>query len=78
LRFSQGAFKKICDRVRSSEHVPRGPFRFLDHRHGLAQIVERGTVVKVEQSRANQPHPERDIIRLAKNAQRYGHHFTKQ
>ena len=32
----------LVDRVRATEHAPRGPFRVLERRHGLAEIVERG------------------------------------
>ena len=39
-----------CDRMRSTEHTPRDPFRVLERRHGLAQIVERGAVVSVGKS----------------------------
>ena len=28
--------------MRAAEHAPRGPFRVLEGRHGLAEIVERG------------------------------------
>ena len=28
--------------MRATEHAPRGPFRVLERRHGLAEIVERG------------------------------------
>ena len=31
--------------MRAAEHAPRGPFRLLECRHGLAEIVERGAVV---------------------------------
>ena len=33
--------------MRTAEHAPRGPFRLLVHRHGLAEIVERGAGVCV-------------------------------
>ena len=29
-----------CERVRAAKHAPRDPFRVLEHRHGLAEIVE--------------------------------------
>ena len=31
-------------RMRAPEHAPRGPFRLLERRHGLADIVERGAL----------------------------------
>ena len=33
-----------CERMRASKHAPRCPFYFLEPRHGLAEIVERGAV----------------------------------
>jgi hypothetical protein len=32
--------------MRASEHAPRGPFRVLERRHGLAEIVEGGARVR--------------------------------
>ncbi len=37
-----------CDRMRAAEHAPRGPFRVLERRYGLAEIVERGAGVLAE------------------------------
>ena len=31
------------ERMRPAEHSPRGPFYFLERRHGFAYIVERMT-----------------------------------
>ena len=42
-----------CVRVRATKHAPRGPFRLLEHRRGLAKIVERGAVVLAERPRAS-------------------------
>ena len=49
----------FCERVPSPEHAPRGPFRLLEHRHGLAEIVERGVGVldEVEVMRDRKPSP---------------------
>jgi len=44
-RVLQCALNPRCDRVRAAEHAPRGPFYFLERRHGLAEIVERGAIV---------------------------------
>jgi hypothetical protein len=41
--------------VRATEHAPRGPFSVLERRHGLAEIVERGTDVQAERLRVNRP-----------------------
>jgi len=64
--------------MRAPEHAPRGPFRVLERRHGLAEIVERGAVVPVKRLPTNPPHFERDFIRLAENASRYGNRFVHQ
>ena len=50
-RVSQGLLHRHHDRVRPPKHAPRGPFGFLERRHGLAEIVERGAVVVVERPR---------------------------
>ena len=39
---SQEMFNLLYERVRATEHAPRGPFRVLERRHGFAEIVERG------------------------------------
>ena len=46
-RYFEAVLNIFCERVRASEHSPRGPFRILERRHGLAEIVERGTGVFV-------------------------------
>ena len=38
----------LCERVRAAEHAPRGPFRVLERRRGLAEIVERSGGVLVD------------------------------
>ena len=50
-RVLQGLLSHLCGRVRAAEHAPHDPFRVLERRHGLAEIVERGAVVLVERSR---------------------------
>ena len=47
--------------MRATEHAPRDPFRVLERRHGLAEIVERGPVVHVERYRVD------DILALQHN-----------
>ena len=47
MRFSQGIPKYVCERVRATEHAPRDSFQFLERRHGLAEIVERGATQAV-------------------------------
>ena len=41
----------LVNRVRAAEHAPRNPFRVLERRHGLAEVVERGAVVLHERPR---------------------------
>jgi hypothetical protein len=55
LRFSQLNLDRLCDRVRATKHAPRDPFRILERRHGLAEIVERGGGVLVERHRVTVP-----------------------
>ena len=47
-RVSQVVIDPYCERVRATKHAPRGPFRLLERRHGLAEIVERGAGVLVK------------------------------
>jgi hypothetical protein len=46
----------------ATEHAPGGPFQLLERRHGLAEIVERGAVFRVERHRIICPYREREII----------------
>ena len=39
-RLTQVIPKENKEGVRATEHAPRGPFRVLERRHGLAEIVE--------------------------------------
>ena len=57
-----------CGRVRTAEHAPRGPFRVLERRYGLAEMVERRAGVQVERRPCEFPHPEREFLTLAENA----------
>ena len=50
-RVLQMAPNRLYDRVRAAENASRGPFHVLECRHGLAEIVECGTVVSVERLR---------------------------
>ena len=72
------ALNPLCDRVRAAEHASRGPFRVLERRHGLVEIVERGGGVVVERLRVNPPCLERAIMTLSENASRHGHCSTHQ
>ena len=46
-RISQFVLNRFRGRVLATEHAPRGSFRFLERRHGLAEIVEGGAGVFV-------------------------------
>ena len=59
---SQGNAQFRCERVRASEHAPRGPIRVLERRHGFAEVVERGVRVRVERLRVAPNHPYRYVI----------------
>ena len=58
----------VCCRVLAPEHAPGGPFRVLERRHGLAEIVDGGAVVYMEGQRIIRPHREREVITLTENA----------
>ena len=45
-RLSQGDPNLSCERVRAAEHAPSDLLRVLERRHGLAEMVERGGVVR--------------------------------
>ena len=50
-RVLQGSLNIHYGRVRAAKHAPRGAFRVLERRHGLADIGERGAGVQVERLR---------------------------
>ena len=49
------ALNRLYERVRAAEDALRGPFCFLERRHGLAEIVERSAGVLIERPRVNAP-----------------------
>ena len=65
-------------RMRAAEHAPRGPFRVLERRHSLAEIIERGAVVFVNHLGVKRPHFERQSISFSENAARHGDRFAQQ
>ena len=64
--------------MRATERAPRDPFRLLERRHGLAEIVESRTGVHEERPRVNFPYPERKIMTLTDNASRHWQRFAHQ
>ena len=73
--FSQGIINLHRHRMRAAEHAPRGPFRVLERRHGLAEIVEpRGS--PAERPRVRIPYLESGNITLSKNASCHRRHFA--
>ena len=42
----QVALNFICEGVHTADHAPGDPFYVFEHRHGLAEIVERGAGVE--------------------------------
>ena len=72
-RVSQVALNVHCERVRATEHAPRGPFNLFERIHGLAEIVERGAGVVVEHPRATPPHLERESMPFSEDASCQGH-----
>ena len=86
---SQEIFNLLYERVRSepprlgtgaSEHAPRGPLRFLERRHGLAEIVERGAGHGVNAERPSVIHPQSEhrLITLSEDASRHWQHSAQQ
>ena len=63
-RLSQVILHRRCERMRASEDAPCDPFRLLERRHGLAEIVKRGAVVLAEHIRIQRPQLERETNRL--------------
>ena len=60
------------ERMCAAEHAPRGLFRVLERRHGLAEILERGVCVCSKHLRVIHPHSEQYFIAAAENALRHG------
>ena len=73
-RNSQIVLNALCERVRATEHASRDPpLRVFEPRHGLAEIVERGAVVREKRLRVSRPHFERDYINISEDALRHGY-----
>ena len=77
-RVSQMALNVHCERVRAAEDASRDPFRVLERRHGLAEILERGGGVIAERYSVNLPRPERGVITISENASRNGNRSAQQ
>ena len=54
-RVLQGCPNIHCGRVRAAKDASHDPFRVLERRHALAEIVEGGGGVLVERHRVNPP-----------------------
>jgi hypothetical protein len=66
-----GTLDPSCGRVRAAEHAPRNPCRFLERRHGFAEIAERGAIVSTERQPVAPPHIDRELSTLAEHAPRH-------
>jgi hypothetical protein len=62
----------------ATKHAARDPFRVLECRHGLAEIVERGVDVIVESFRVIPPHLESESMSFSENASRHGYRLAHQ
>ena len=51
-RVLQGSFGLRDESVGATEHAPRDRSYLLERRHGLAEIIERGTGARVAHSRS--------------------------
>ena len=74
----QGMSNPHCVRVRAAEDASRGPFRVLERRHGLAEVVKRGAGVFVKRLRVSPPHHEREIITIPESASRHRRRLAQQ
>ena len=74
----QGRLHKHYGRVRATEDAPRGPFRLLECRHGLAEIVERDAVGHAERIRVSTPQLDCGFITVSQDALRHGDRFAQQ
>ena len=72
------ALNHSCVWVRAAEKAPRGPFRVLERRHGLTDIIERGAGLREERVRVKRPQLEREDITLFENASRHGNRSQQQ
>ena len=77
-RLLQVMIDVFCRRVRGTEHAPPDPFRVLERRHGLADIVERGGRVPVERPRVIPTHLKDEIVARAANTSRHWYRFAEQ
>ena len=74
-RALQIALNCRCHGVRTTEHAPRDPFRVLERRHGLSEIVKRGPVVSVKRLRVKRPHFERQSMSFSESASCHSYLF---
>ena len=72
---ADGASSIRCDGMRTAKHAPRGLCSLLEHRHGLAEIVERRSGSLQERLRVK-THLER-VIMIPPRTQRHGHCFAQ-
>ena len=64
--------------MRRSEYaLPRRRYG-LERRHGLAEIVERGSLILEERQRVKPPHSEKGNVSLAENASCHGYNLAHQ
>ena len=64
--------------MRAAQHTTRGPFRLLERRHGLTEIVERSVAALAEHPPVIRPHTETDFIAFSEDASRYGYRSAQQ
>ena len=71
-RILELALNPRCERVRATEHAPRGSFGVLERFHGFKEILGRGGGVLGERRRVTPPHPERGLVTLREDPSRHG------
>ena len=74
---SQGLLHPHNGRVRAAKHASRGSCRLLERRHGVAEVVERGGLVRVERLCVHCPYREREVITITEDTTRHGYCFAQ-
>ena len=67
LRVSQRPLNPPYERMRATEHAPRGRFYLLERIYGLAEIVGRGAGVVVERQRVIPPRLAEQELRFVRD-----------
>ena len=64
-RVSQGCLNRHRQRVRAAKHASRERCQILEYRHGLADVIQCGTLASVKRLAVICPQPERSAMTLS-------------